>query len=327
MKPNGRTPALDVGVIGVGSMGRHHTRVYGALPGVNLVGVSDVDESQARRVADEFETRATSQASLLAAADAVSVAVPTRVHAPTVRACLDAGTHVLVEKPFVDDLETGAALAERARDAGLTLQVGHIERFNPATRVLADLVDDLDVVGVDIQRLGPPLDRENEDSVVMDLMIHDVDILRLLVDADIESLSAAARNDQHVTAQFAFDDESIATVTASRLTQEKVRRLSLTALSCRVNVDFIDQSVEIHRRSFPEYVETNGDVRYRHESVVERPRVRNGEPLEAELKAFLEAVREGTTPQVTAEDALAVLEILERIEAEALGDGRKVTTT
>ena len=317
---------LNVGVVGVGNMGRHHARVYQGLPGARLVGVNDVDEERARDVATTFGTRPMSRATLLAAADAVSVAVPTRAHAEAVRACLDAGTHVLVEKPFVADRETGAALAERARAAGLTLQVGHIERFNPATRVLADIVSDLDVVGVDVQRLGPPLDRDNEDSVVMDLMIHDIDILRMLLDADIESLAAAARDDQHVTAQFKFEDDSIATVTASRLTQEKVRQLSLTAQSCRVNVDFIDQSVEIHRRSLPEYVETNGDVRYRHESVVERPRVTNGEPLKAELSAFLEAVREGTTPQVTAEDALAVLEILEEIEAKALGVDRRVTT-
>ena len=317
---------INVGVVGVGSMGRHHARVYSELPGARLVGLADVDEGRVRNVAEEFGTRPMSQATLMAAVDAVSVAVPTRAHARTVRAAFDAGTHVLVEKPFVDDVETGRAIADRARAEGLTLQVGHIERFNPATEVLADVATDLDVVGIDVQRLGPPLDRENEDTVVKDLMIHDVDILRLLVDADITSLAAVARNDQHVTAQFGFADESVATVTASRLTQEKVRQLSLTAQSCRVNVDFIDQSVEIHRRSLPEYVETNGDVRYRHESVVERPRVTNGEPLKAELSAFLEAVREGTTPQVTAEDALAVLEILEEIEAKALGVDRRVTT-
>lgn len=315
---------LAAGVIGVGSMGQHHARVYGELPGVELVGVTDVDEEQAETVASEYGTTTKSRAGLLDAVDIVSVAVPTPYHYETVLDCVERDIDVIVEKPFVDDLERGRSLATRAQDAGVTLQVGHIERFNPATRVLADILPDLDVVAVDIDRLGPPVDREGEDSVVMDLMIHDIDILLSLVDADVESVSATAHDERHANAQFVFEDGSLASLTASRLTQQKVRRLSVTAKSCRVNVDFISQTVEIHRHSVPEYVESDGDVRYRHESVVERPIVENGEPLKSELEGFVTAVREGTDPLVTAEDALHVLEMVQDIETAAFGPRRMV---
>jgi len=315
---------VRAGVIGVGSMGRHHARVYSELPGVTLAGVSDVDEQQAAAVASEYNSRAMDVDALLDAVDVVSVAVPTAYHYDTVRRCLDNGVHVLVEKPFVEDRDRGRELARRATERDLVLQVGHIERFNPATRVLADIVPDLDVVAVNVERLGPPLERDNDDNVVMDLMVHDLDILLSLTDSDVRSLSALARDERHVTVQLQFDDESIAELTASRLTQQKVRRLSITALSCRVNVDFISQTVEIHRRSLPEYVESDGDIRYRHESVVERPMVENGEPLKHELTAFVDAVREGTEPVVTAHDAITVMEWVDEIESVALDTPQEV---
>ena len=315
---------LRAGVIGVGSMGRNHARVYAETPAVELVGVEDVDGARAGSVAAEYGTEALGRAALLDAVDVVSVAVPTRHHHDVVDECIDRGVHVLVEKPFVADLERGRELAETARARGVTLQVGHVERFNPATRVLDDVVPDLDVVAIDVQRLGPPVDRGADDTVVMDLMVHDIDILLSLVDSEIASVSAIARDDRHVSVQFGFEDRSIATLTASRLTQERVRRLSVTAMSCRVNVDFIGQTVDIHRRSYPEYVEDDGDVRYRHESVVERPMVEKGEPLKAEISSFVAAVREGTRPVVTAEDALEVLALAKRIESLALGRAEEV---
>lgn len=309
---------LDAGVIGVGSMGQNHARVYSELPSATLLGVCDADKEQANTIAAEYGTLAMDRSELLDAVDVVSVAVPTPYHYETVLECIDRGVDVLVEKPFVDNLEKGRELANRARDADVTLQVGHIERFNPATRVLADIVPDLEVVAIDIDRLGPPLERTNGDSVIMDLMVHDIDILLSLVDSDIESVSAVARDEGHATAQFKFEDESLATLTASRRTQQKVRKLSITAESCRVNVDFITQSVEIHRRSHPEYIESDGEIRYRHESVVERPMVENGEPLKAELDAFVTAARDGTEPLVTAEEAIRVLELVMQIEILAL---------
>ena len=316
---------LRAGVIGVGSMGQHHARVYSELPGTTLAGVTDTDAEQGLSVATDYGATYMNRRDLLDAVDVASVAVPTRFHADAVEACIEADVDVLVEKPYVDDRERGRELARRAREAGITLQVGHIERFNPAITVLSDIVPDLDVVSIDIDRLGPPLARETDDNVVMDLMIHDIDILLSLIEGEIESLSAVARDDRHATAQFEFDSGAVSTVTASRLTQQKVRTLSITAESCRVNVDMIGQTVEIHRRSLPEYVEADGDIRYRHESVVERPMVENGEPLKAELASFVDAVENGTEPLVTAEDALDVLEVVERVEGLAFPPVPEVT--
>lgn len=327
MTDNRADERVAAGVIGVGSMGQHHARVYSELPSTTLAGVADADSDRAMQVASDYGSTSMDRAELLAAADIVSIAVPTRFHADIVEECIGANVDVLVEKPFVDDHARGRELANDAREAGVTLQVGHIERFNPAIRVLDEIVPDLDVVSIDIDRLGPPLDRANEDNVIMDLMTHDIDILLSLVEASIRTLSAVARDDSHAIAQFEFTNGTVSTVPASRLTQEKIRALSITAESCRVNVDMISQTVEIHRRSLPEYVESNGDIRYRHESVVERPMVENGEPLKGQLEAFVDAAKNGTEPVVTAEDALAVLEITEQIEELALAPAPEVTRT
>lgn len=140
---------LRVGVVGVGSMGENHARVYSELRDVELVGVTDLDQGQARRVADAYGTESMPLAGLLAACDAVSVAVPTVAHHGTVRSCLDAGVHVLVEKPIADSVEAGRELAARAREAGLVLQVGHVERFNPAVETLESVLEGLEVIAVE----------------------------------------------------------------------------------------------------------------------------------------------------------------------------------
>ncbi|WP_323675937.1 Gfo/Idh/MocA family oxidoreductase [Halorubellus sp. PRR65] len=322
---SGRRERVPAGVVGVGSMGRQHARVYAELPGVDLVGVYDANESCAEAVADDYETDVLSLPDLLDAASVVSVAVPTEHHYDVVKTCLERDVHVLVEKPFVEERERGEELATLARQRGLVLQVGYIERFNPATRVLQDVVPDLDLIAFDVERLGPPIDRDIKDSVVLDLMVHDLDILLSLVDCDVASVSAISHGPQYVVAQLVFEDGTVASLTASRRTRQKIRELSVTAESCRVNVDFIQQSVNIHRESFPEYLETNGDIRYRHESVVEQPMVENGEPLKAELESFVNAVREGKPAEVTPEDALRVQALAERIEALALAERTEVT--
>ena len=309
---------LAAGVVGVGAMGRHHARVYDELHGVDLVGVTDTDREQALEVAAAYDTEVRSRTQLFEAVDLVSVAVPTRYHYEVSREAIAAGVHVLVEKPFVSDIEQGRELVALAREHGMLIQVGHVERFNPAVRAVSDIVTDLDIIAVDVRRLGPPVDRDTKDDVILDLMIHDIDILGHLVASDIESISAAsARNHDHVTAQLRFADGIVGNLTASRVTQEKVRDLAITAEDCRVSVDYERQSVEIHRHSLPEYYDSDGDLRYRHESIVERPTVENGEPLKAELSAFVNAVRAGEQPPISGEDALNVLEVAQRVSERA----------
>lgn len=311
---------LGAGVIGVGTMGGHHARVYDELTGVELVGVSDTNHERAREVATDYGTQAQSRDELVEQCDLVSVAVPTRYHYELAQEAIEHGVHVLVEKPFVSDIAHGRELVELARDHGVKLQVGHVERFNPAVQALLDIEPDLDVIAMDVRRLGPPVERDTRDSVVLDLMIHDIDVMCSLLAGDIETIDAmSAREGRHVTAQVEFDSGVVCNLTASRVTQEKVRDLAITADDCRVTVDYKSQDLQIHRHSLPEFYETDGNLRYRHESIIERPTIRNGEPLKAELRAFVDAIRTDSTPEITGEDALEVLRIARRIDEQATG--------
>ncbi len=308
------TDPLAVGVVGVGSMGVNHARIYDSLPDVDLVGVTDADPDRAAEVADRYDTRVLPKDELLDSADAVSVVVPTRFHADTVRQCLDEGVHVLVEKPFVADLETGADLAAEAAERGLTLQVGHVERFNPAVSALSDLVSDLDLIAISADRIGPPVDRDSSDDVVMDLMIHDIDILLQLVDADVASIAATGTADgAYSTTQLTFADGTVGSLTASRVSQRRQRKLEVTASDRLIELDYLDQSIRVHRQAEPAYEATNDGVRYRNKRVTEQPLIDTAEPLKRELGAFVTAVREGTTPLVTADDALRAIEVAQTV--------------
>ena len=309
---------VSVGVLGVGSMGRHHARVYQELSDADLVGVADVDEETAASVAEAYDTRVRSPAALVDAADAVSVVVPSQFHHEIGMRALRSGVHALIEKPLAPTEEEAESLVSAAADAGVQLHVGHIERFNPAVRTVAEFVDDLDLIAVDARRLGPPVDEERDvdDGVVLDLMTHDLDIVRSLVDAPVADVTASGSPDeQYVTATLAFDNDVVGSLTASRVTQRKVRELTLTAADCQVTLDYIDRSVRIHRRTRPEFFVNDGDLRYRSEQVVERPTVDNGEPLKNELSAFVEAVRDGSDPVVPGDDGVAALSLARRVQS------------
>ncbi|MDG5820907.1 Gfo/Idh/MocA family oxidoreductase [Natronococcus sp. A-GB7] len=313
---------VRAGVVGAGSMGENHARVYSELRTVDLVGVADRDREVARRVAAEHGTDAVSLEALLERVDAVTVAVPTHAHAEVVSRCLEAGVDVLVEKPIAGSVAEGRALADQARNAGRVLQVGHIERFNPAVGMLEELLDDLEIIGIEAERLGPPINRDAPGDVVFDLMIHDVDVVGALLGRKPTSISAiGAADGRYATATMEYGD-IVATLTASRVTQKKVRKLTVTARECLVEVDYLEQSVLIHRDSYPEYLTDDGQNRYRHESVVERPRIATSEPLRCELESFVEAVRTGSEPEVTAEDGIAALETVQAIDSR-LGNRRR----
>jgi predicted dehydrogenase len=315
---------LETGVIGVGAMGQHHARVYNELPDAELVGVADADEEQAEKIATKYSTGTFDVEELVEQVDVASIVVPTAHHYDLATECIDADVDILVEKPLVEDPENGRELVRKAEQAGITLQVGHIERHNPAVSTLQDIVPDLDVIAFEAERLGPTPNRQIYDSAVIDLMIHDIDVICSLFEADVESIDAVGAADgRHATATLEFEDGTVGTLTASRVTQQKQRKLTITAEECYVTSDYIDQSVEIHRQSVPEYVAKNGDVRYRHESVVENPAVDNGEPLKYELSSFLEACRNGVDPAVTGEEGIRAVELAQEINEKAFGDAKK----
>jgi len=308
------TEPLSAGVVGVGSMGTHHARVYNELQGVELAGIADADQEAARQVAAEYGTAVYDLETLLDRVDMVSIAVPTRFHYDVASRAIDAGVSLLVEKPFVDDPEKGRELIDRARAAGVTLQVGHIERVNPVVDVLKDVLAGVEPIAASARRLGPPVSRDVNDDVVMDLMIHDIDIACALFGGEVAGVTAiGACEGDYTDAQIAFDGGTLCSLTASRVTQERIRDLSVTARECHVNVDFMDQSVRIYRHSDPSYHTEDGDVRYSQESIIERPAVESDEPLKRELRSFVDCVRDGTTPRTTGADGLHAMLLADEI--------------
>lgn len=309
---------VRAGVVGVGSMGQNHARVYDELEETDLVGVFDVDDDNAADVAAEYGTTSRSMADLLDVVDVVSVAVPTQFHYENAKRALEADVDVLVEKPFVADPEKGQELIDIADERDLTLQVGHIERFNPAVQTLRDLVDELNIYAVSTERVGPPIDRAIDDSVIMDLMIHDLDIVLDIVDGDVDSYSSVGTPDcRYANATLRFDSGVTASLTTSRVTQEKVRGLTISAEECRVKVDYIDQSIEIHRSSVPAHIDDDSFVRHRHENFVETLTVEQVEPLKSELSSFAHAAETGEDPVVDGKQGLRVLKLTKSLDSAA----------
>jgi predicted dehydrogenase len=223
--------ALPVGVIGVGALGRHHARHLADLPGVRLVGVCDIDPQRAREVAGELSTRALDLERLLAEAEAVTIAVPTAAHAEVGLAALRCGVPVLMEKPLAASLAEADELLAAAAAAGLLLQVGHIERYNRALRAAEPYLDGPRYI--ESQRLAPFQPRGTDVAVVLDLMIHDLDlVLHLTGGADAmevraSGLSVLSNHLDIANARVEFANGSVALATASRVSRERIRRLRL----------------------------------------------------------------------------------------------------
>lgn len=315
---NGVNRSTRVGVIGTGSMGENHARIYHELPSVELVAVYDEDQDLAIEMAERFATAVLHPEEMWDVVDAVSIAVPTRYHYDYTDRALRSNVHVLVEKPFVEDPDQGLELVERAERNGLVLQVGHVERFNPAVQALGNVLEDHEVIAVDANRLGPPIKaaRNIDDDIVNDLMIHDIDVVLSLIESPVTSIQAlGTADDKYISTLLGFDGGVVCSLTASRVTQKKVRTLEVTTTNCQIEVDYIDRSLQIHRRSSPEFVTDHGDVRYRNESIVERPMVRNGEPLKKEIESFIDATRDGRDPVVSGRDALRALKLARRISS------------
>lgn len=319
---------IPVGVIGVGSMGENHARIYQELPTADLVGVADEAPARAEAIADRFGTTALPTEALIDRATAISIAVPTARHAAIARRCLEAGVHVLLEKPFVDDRKEGEALIQQAAEADLVLQVGHVERFNPAITALAELLEGTSIIACTAARLGPPTDRSLADDVVLDLMIHDLDVVAMLVDEDPSIVSArGTKQGDYVSALLGFPGETVATLTASRVTQRKVRRLAVTTTDRHIEVDYLDQSVEIHRRSRPGYRNDGStDIRHRQEQIIERPLINSAEPLKLELTAFLEAIDNQRRPRVSGDDGLHALSMVDSVRDAMVEESLEVSS-
>lgn len=313
---------VSVAVVGAGNMGLNHVRVFDELPGANLVKVVESDRERARKVNRKFGVTVVDSVDQLERAEAASIAVPNHMHKELSVNCLERGLDILVEKPLAEDVEHAEAIVQAAAANDRILQVGHIERFNPAVELLAELLEDQEVIALEAHRLGPFNEQLSGESVVFDLMIHDIDIVSSLVDGEVVTINAVGsetKSDEldHVFTQFEFDTDIIASFTASHVTHGKIRTLDVTTEDAFVKLDYQKQDITVHRRGTEKTTTLLDRGGYRTEAVTESPYVQRVEPLKSELKSFLQNVRDGNSPAVGgSEGARAVKlasDIVERV--------------
>jgi predicted dehydrogenase len=304
-------------VVGVGYLGRFHAEKYRAHHGTELVGVADVDAARAKEVASALGVRAfTDHRELLGLVDCASVAVPTQFHHAVARDLLEGGVDVLVEKPLTSTLEEGKQLVELAVRGGRVLQVGHLERFNPAFVALDGVVHQPRFI--ECHRLAPFTERGTDVDVILDLMIHDLDVILSMVPSAVRSVEAVGvpvltSSADIANARLRFANGCIANVTASRVSLKRERKLRIFQPDAYISVDYDERRVRICRR------ETDADGQTALN--FEEREVAESDALEAEIGAFVHAVREHAPPPVTGWDGLRALEVAlvirESVETEA----------
>ena len=299
---NGRIAGMTIkaGVAGAGSMGRNHARVYSLLEGVELAAVYDSDRARAEAVTAEFGgTVAGSLAELAELAQAVSVAVPTAAHREVGGELMERGVHVLMEKPIAPNVDEARALVEISRRTDRILQVGHIERFNPVLRELEKKLTRPKFI--EAHRLSPFPNRSTDIGVVLDLMIHDLEVILHLVRSPVASIDAVGvpvltPREDIANARLRFANGCVANVTASRISPERMRKIRVFQEDCYLSLDYQEQSGQIHWREGMEIRRAEVEVE-------------KDEPLKLELASFVASVAGGETPKVTGQQGMVALEL------------------
>lgn len=317
---------LRVAVVGAGQMGSNHLRIYSGLKGVELVGVVDADRARARAAADRFGCRAFASIDEVAGEiDAASVAVPSTLHAEVGGRLLEHGIHCLIEKPLAPTEADCEALIAAADARGLVLLVGHVERFNPVVRQLRQILANGVIHAIDVRRMSTLSGRITDVDVVADLMVHDIDVVLSLMRSEVIDVLAQGVNtgngigQDYATATLAFANGSMASLTASRITHNKIRELNVTADVGFITASYITQELLIHsqaRTSTPLISSSS----YALDLAIERVMIRPEEPLVLELGHFVDAVSGGAQPLVSGRDALAAMRLVWRIQ-EVLAEG------
>ncbi|MBZ0274199.1 Gfo/Idh/MocA family oxidoreductase [bacterium] len=295
-------PPMRVGVVGVGHMGQYHVGAYSEIANAQIAGVADPRAEGIRELAgslgiDVFED----YRDLYGKVDAVSVAVPTSLHFGVVKDLLEQGIHVLVEKPIAPSMDEARALFEIAGQRNLQLQIGHVERFNAAVLEIKKIIDAPYLI--ESRRIGPFTGRSTDMGVVLDLLIHDVDIVMNLVDRPVTRVLALGRpivseREDLVSVLLEFEGGAIANLTASRVSEFKSRTLSVSQKGAYIALDYTNQEIDIHHQAASSYVLSTTQLKYKQESFIERIFVHKQNPLRLELQHFLECVA-GVTPRMT----------------------------
>lgn len=308
---------LKVGVIGVGNMGENHVRSYAALKNIcDLIGVYDRDQQLSQEIADSYGVRSFSTLEeLMAEVDAVNIATPTTTHYDIAMESVDNSLHILMEKPITGTVKEAETVLQAARKKDLTVQVGHIERFNPAIQALPDILQGEDIIAIDVKRMGPYDPRIADTDVIQDLMIHDIDVVSSITPSAVEGVSSFGRiikSKKHVdyaVANMVMNNGIIATLTASRVTNKKVRKLTVITHNSYIELDYMQKKIIItDKTAFKK------DSGYRKENELEE--VFNGaeEPLKMQLSHFVNSVENETRPLISGYDGLEALKLTKIIQ-------------
>lgn len=291
---------VRVGVVGAGAIGENHIRVLSALENAELSAVFESNPERAAEIAERYQVNVVdSLEALIDRVDAATVATPTVSHLSVGSQLLRAGCHVLVEKPIADTTEAARELVQLAMDHNRILQVGHVERFNPVLRELEETMNEPRFI--EAHRLSPFPNRSIDIGVVLDLMIHDLEIILHLVRSDIESVDAVGvpvltRREDIANARIRFANGCVANITASRISPERLRKIRVFQSDSYLSLDYMEQAGQI-------YWKQNGQIA-RREVTVEKD-----EPLKCELEAFCDCARTGRQPKVSGSEATAALEV------------------
>lgn len=324
------TKNIKVAVIGAGMMGKNHMKTYKSLNGVELVGVYDIFPEAAKAAAETFGIRAFSSMEEVAEnVNAVSVVTTSVTHADVGEFFLNKGIHCMMEKPLACTEEECQRLISAAAKNNVVLLVGHIERFNPAVEQMGKLLSDTSKIrSLTAQRMSAASGRITDVDVSMDLMIHDVEVIQSLVKSPVVNIQAASvktkespMGKDYITALLEFENGATANITASRITQARVRTLTVTTDTNYIDMDFINQSINVHSQGRMPYVNPENIpewMNYGLKGSVEQLFIPTNQPLSAELNHFLSCVRGEATPRISGQNALDALRVIWKIQ-EKLG--------
>lgn len=321
---------IKVAVIGAGMMGKNHLKTYANMPGVKLVGVYDVFADAAKTAAKTYGIKAFSSMEEVAKnVDAVSVVTTSITHADVGEFFMNHGIHCMMEKPLATTEEGCMRLINAAAKNNVVLMVGHIERFNPAVEQMAKLLSDTSKIrSLTAQRMSAASGRITDVDVAMDLMIHDVEVIQSLVKSPVIKVQASSvktnespLGKDYISALLEFENGATANITASRITQARVRTLTVTTDTNYIDMDFINQSINVHTQGRMPYVnqeEIPDWMNYGLKGSVEQLFIPTNQPLQAELSHFIKCVNGEATPRVNGNQALDALRVIWEVQ-EKLG--------
>lgn len=304
---------LKIGLIGLGKMGKYHLNLYDEIPGIKLTALCDADRNTVEKLACEKGVKGfTDYREMFELVDVVTIAAPTKYHFNIAYDCLNAGKHILVEKPITTNYEDAVKLFEIADKKNLRLHIGHVERFNGAVQELKNIVNNPRII--EARRIGPFNPNFRNDSIILDLMIHDIDIALSVANKKVCAVQAAGRPVYTNLADYAsvnimFEDSVAAHILVSRISQTKERFLNITQDDALIILDYTNQDINILRQGMTEQIMGDREIKYKNEFIQERLFVYKDNPLKLEIKHFIDCVKDGKERIVNAAHDLEVLKV------------------